>query len=229
VVRGPLPTGQQISDVVHGTVVEVLQPGVHVGQALSPSRLLGDGGRVNVQQLRDAAPRLDEISTAATKLNTQAQAISDPNYVSAIRDARVQLQAQTADISRLLRNTALAARIAPSMMGADGPRAYFMGFQTNAEARGTGGLLGAFGILRFDNGTPSVDTLAQNSVLDKEFAPIDLGPDYEQQYGFDRPQQIFEIVISVLISRTLPKFGSPCGSNNLEWRSTESSRSTRSR
>ncbi len=45
------------------------------------------------------------------------------------------------------------------MMGADGPRTYFMGFQTNAEARGTGGLLGGFGILRFDNGTATVDTL----------------------------------------------------------------------
>jgi hypothetical protein len=73
------------------------------------------------------------------------------------------------------------------MMGADGPRAYFMGFQTNAEARGTGGLLGAFGILRFDNGTPSVDTLARNTVLDKAFTPIDLGPDFETQYGFDAP------------------------------------------
>ena len=33
----------------------------------------------------------------------------------------------------------LAARLAPSMMGGDGPRTYIMGFQTNAEARGTGG------------------------------------------------------------------------------------------
>jgi hypothetical protein len=188
---GPFRTGQQISDVVLATVVEVLQPGVHVGQALSPSRLLEDGGRVNVQLLSDAAPQLDQISTAATKLNAQAQAISDPNYISVIRDARAQLQTQTADVSTLLRNTALAARIAPSMMGADGPRAYFMGFQTNAEARGTGGLLGAFGILRFDNGTPSVDTLARNSALDKAFTPIDLGPDFDAQYGFDAPTTDF--------------------------------------
>ena len=69
------------------------------------------------------------------------------------------------EIAELLENTALAARLAPSMMGADGPRTYFMGFQTNAEARGTGGLLGGFGILRFDNGTPTVDTLAANTEL----------------------------------------------------------------
>jgi hypothetical protein len=78
------------------------------------------------------------------------------------------------------------------MMGADGPRAYFMGFQTNAEARGTGGLLGAFGILRFDNGTPSVETLGRNSELNKEFAPIDLGPEYAGQYGFNDPTTDFK-------------------------------------
>ncbi|WP_342744323.1 DUF4012 domain-containing protein [Mycobacterium aquaticum] len=111
--------------------------------------------------------------------------------MSVIRDARAELQTQTADVSRLLRNTALAAHVAPSMMGADGPRTYFMGFQTNAEARGTGGLLGAFGIVRFDNGTASVDTLARNSALDKEFTPIDLGPDFDAQYGFDAPTTDF--------------------------------------
>lgn len=38
-------------------------------------------------------------------------------------------------ISPRFENTALAAKLVPSMMGADGPRTYFIGFQTNAEAR----------------------------------------------------------------------------------------------
>ena len=188
---GPFETGKQISDVVLGVVADVLQPSVHVGGAISPNRLLDDGGRVDVQLLRDAAPELSEISTAATKLDAEASRISDPNYLSIMRNARSQLQAQTSDISRLLHNTALAARLAPSMMGADGPRAYFLGFQTNAEARGTGGLLGAFGILRFDNGKPSVDTLGPDTELNKAFAPIDLGPEYAAQYGFTDPTTDF--------------------------------------
>jgi hypothetical protein len=69
------------------------------------------------------------------------------------------------------------------MMGGDGPRSYFMGFQTNAEARGTGGLMGGFGILRLDNGKPSVDKLGQNSELNKTFTPIDLGKDFTSQYA----------------------------------------------
>jgi hypothetical protein len=183
---GPFETGQQISDVVLGVVADVLQPAVHIGQAMSPDRLL-EGGRIDVQSLRDAAPQLSDISTAAARLDSQASTIPAPKYLSAMGVASEELKTQTADISGLIRNTALAARLAPSMMGADGPRSYFMGFQTNAEARGTGGLLGAFGILRFDNGVPNVDKLGQNAELNKAFAPIDLGADYTKQYAFNNP------------------------------------------
>jgi hypothetical protein len=182
----PFKTGQQITDVVLGLAADVLQPSTDVGTAISPDRLV-ENGRVNVQLLRDAAPKLGQISDATTKLDADARAISDPEYLSMLRDARTQLQAQISDISKLIENTALAARLAPSMMGADGPRTYFMGFQTNAEARGTGGLLGGFGILRFDNGTATVDALGPNTELKGTNAPIGLGPEFAAQYGFTNP------------------------------------------
>ncbi|WP_293235569.1 DUF4012 domain-containing protein [Mycolicibacterium sp.] len=179
----PFTTGQQITDVVLGLAADVLKPAADVGTSLSPERLF-DKGRVDVQVLRDEAPRLSEISADAVRLDAQAKDISDPAYLSILRDARSQLQAQTSNVAALLQNTALAAQVAPSLMGADGPRTYFMGFQTNAEARGTGGLLGGFGILRFDDGTPSVEALGPNAELTNQFAPIDLGPEYTEQYGF---------------------------------------------
>jgi hypothetical protein len=187
---GPLKTGQQIADVVLVAVADVLQPSVQIGQVMSPDRVLKDG-RVDVQLLREAEPKLTDVAAAANRLEIQANTISDPHYFSRMRDAREQLQTQTSDLAGLIRNTALAARIAPSMMGADGPRAYFMGFQTNAEARGTGGLLGAFGILRFDNGVATVDTLGRNSVLDKQFTPIGFGDDFAAQWGFTNPSTDF--------------------------------------
>jgi hypothetical protein len=179
----PFKTGQQISDVVAGLAADVLQPSVHVGEALSPDQLLAGNGRVDVQLLRDAAPKLSEISTAANDLDARAAAISEPKYLSVMRDARSALQAQISDLSGLLDNTALAARLVPSMMGVDGPRSYFIGFQTNAEARGTGGLLGGFGVLRFDNGTATVERLGRNNELNKQFAPLDLGMEFLAQYG----------------------------------------------
>jgi hypothetical protein len=182
----PLKTGQQISDVVLGLTADVLQPAAEVAAVLSPDRLL-QGGRVDVQLLRDSEPKLAEISSAARHLNEDANAISEPKYLSALSEVRAELQMQTSDVSGLVGNTALAARLAPSMMGADGPRTYFLGFQTNAEARGTGGLLGAFGILRFNSGVGAVDTLGANDDLNKPFSPIDLGPEFNSQWGFNSP------------------------------------------
>lgn len=186
----PFTTGQQISDVVLGLAADVLQPAAQVGLAISPDQLFANG-RVDVATLRDEQSQLDTISKAATQLNVEAVAISDPRYVSLLGDARSQLQEQTAEVAGILENTALAARLAPAMMGADGPRTYFMGFQTNAEARGTGGLLGGFGILRFDDGTPTVDTLASNRELIGAYAPIDLGAEYSKTYGYTNPTTDF--------------------------------------
>jgi len=182
----PFETGQQVTEVVLGLAAEVLRPAADVGLTIAPDQLYRDG-RVDVQLLRSQEPQLAELSTNATRLNGDAAAITDPRYVSLMSDARTQLQSQISEITSLINSVALAARLAPSMMGADGPRTYFMAFQTNAEVRGTGGLLGGYGILRFDNGVASVDTLAPNSNLEDAVAPIDLGEEYDQQYGYLQP------------------------------------------
>lgn len=182
----PFKSGQQVTDVVLGLAADILRPAADVGLTISPDRLYQDG-RVDVDLLRSQEAELSELAASARRLNGEAGAITDPRYVSLLSNARSQLQNQIAGVSSIIENTALAARLAPSMMGADGPRSYFMGFQTNAEARGTGGLLGGFGILRFDNGTASVDTLASNLDLEGAIAPIDLGPEFDQQYAYAEP------------------------------------------
>lgn len=182
----PFRTGGQIADVVADLTADVLRPAADVSTALTPDSLLVDG-RLNVAVLRDEEPALTAMAAEAATIDAASAAIVDPAYVSMLSEARTQLQAQTAELSGILHNTALAARIAPAMMGADGPRTYFMGFQTNAEARGTGGLLGGFGVLQFDEGAASVDALAPNTELDKNFTPMDLGYEYSTNYGFADP------------------------------------------
>jgi hypothetical protein len=182
----PFKAGQQISDVVVGLAADILRPAAAAGIGLSPTKLY-ENGRVNVQLLRQQEPELVKLSESATRLNEQAAAIQPASFVPPINTAREQLQNQTAEVTSLLNNTALAARIGPSMMGADGPRTYLMAFQTVAEARGTGGLLGGFGVLRFNDGKPTVDTLAPNTELFGTAAQIDLGPEFQDLYGPSRP------------------------------------------
>ena len=164
----------------------VLKPAAELGTVLSPAHLI-KGSHVDVQALREKQPGLAKIAADARRLEAEAAAISEPTYLSALRNARAELQTQTVKVSDLLDKATLTAKLAPLMMGVDGPRTYFMGFQTNAEARATGGILGGFGILRFDNGTPTVNALGPNTELTGPFKPLDLGPEFNQEYGFTNP------------------------------------------
>jgi hypothetical protein len=189
-IGSPFKTTQQITDVVADFAGELLLPIASMGETVSPDRLL-DGTRLDLALLQKEQPRLNELATAAATLNAEAQKIVKPAYFSMIDDARVQLQHQVSNVAALMRNAAIAAKLAPSMLGADGPRTYLLGFQNNAEARGTGGLLGGVGVLRFDNGIPAIDALASNAGLEEAVASVDLGPDFDRAYGWTNPYTDF--------------------------------------
>ncbi|RUP27206.1 MAG: DUF4012 domain-containing protein [Mycolicibacterium sp.] len=186
----PFRSAQQISQVVLGLASDVLKPAAELGTALSPTHLI-KGSHIDVQALREKEPSLVKIADDARRLQADADGIEDPSYLASLRNARSELQAQTAKVTNLLDKATLTAKLAPLLMGADGPRTYFMGFQTNAEVRGTGGILGGFGILRFDNGTPTVNALGPNTELAGPFKPLDLGLEFGQEYGYTNPTTDF--------------------------------------
>lgn len=190
-VGSPFDTTQQMTDVVDGLTKDVLVPAVAAGTSLAPNELIQSGGRISLEPLRDAVPVLEQTATAAQQLSEQAQAIPQAHFVGAVNDARDALLEQTTELAGLLDHTALASRLAPSMLGIDGTRNYFIGFQTNAEARGTGGLLGGYGIVRADQGSAYVAALGRNSELSMDNRPIDLGPDFNKLYGASRPTTDF--------------------------------------
>ncbi|WP_394855449.1 DUF4012 domain-containing protein [Rhodococcus cercidiphylli] len=174
----PLKSVAQISDVVQGLAVDVLAPASAAGASLNPSSLVEGGGKVDTAALRDAQPVLQQTSAAADELSERAQQVDEPAFLGVVDEARTSLIDQTHELATLLTNTRIASELLPSMLGDNGPRSYFLAFQTNAEARGTGGLLGGYGIIRAENGTARVDTLGANNELEFAEQPIDLGPEY---------------------------------------------------
>nr|WP_255182581.1 DUF4012 domain-containing protein [Rhodococcus sp. WWJCD1] len=174
----PLKSVAQISDVVQGLAVDVLAPASAAGASLNPSSLVEGGGKVDTAALRDAQPVLQQTSAAAAELSERAQQVDEPAFLGVVDEARTSLIDQTHELANLLTNTRIASELLPSMLGDNGPRSYFLAFQTNAEARGTGGLLGGYGIIRAENGTARVDTLGANNELEFAKQPIDLGPEY---------------------------------------------------
>ena len=179
----PLTVVGSLAGTVSDLTTEVLRPASEVGSALNPTELRADDGTIDLAALRSAAPKLESIAAATSALNADLEQTSTDTWVPQVADAGAQLKDQVGDLSSLVTNTSLAAKVLPTMLGEDGPKSYFLAFQTNAESRGTGGLMGGFAVVKADRGKISLDELAQNAALDGRYRPIDLGPDFQRAYG----------------------------------------------
>jgi hypothetical protein len=102
--------------------------------------------------------------------------------LSTIDSARTDVAAQLVALGRTIRSADLSARILPPTLGQDGPKHYFVAFQNESEARGTGGLPGAFAIVKADHGKLSFTRFESDAVLFGESAKVDFGPAYHQLY-----------------------------------------------
>ena len=74
----------------------------------------------------------------------------------------------------------------PILAGADKPKRYLIAFQNSAEARGTGGILGAYAIVEFNKGSLKVIETGSNEPLHGSSLakiPIDVPEEYKRLYG----------------------------------------------
>ncbi len=179
----PLTVVGSLADSVRSLTAYVLRPASEVGSALNPTELRADDGTIDLAALRTAAPALESIAAATVRVNADLEQTPTDTWIPQVSDAGVQLKDQVADLAGLVTNTSLAAQVLPTMLGEDGPKNYFFAFQTNAESRGTGGLMGGFAVVTADRGKISLDELAPNTELRGRYQPIDLGPDFQRAYG----------------------------------------------
>ncbi|PCK22346.1 DUF4012 domain-containing protein [Rhodococcus qingshengii] len=184
VVGSPFRSVQGIIDVVDGLVSDVLVPASKTGAVLSAGGSDSGGHNLNLAAFADAVPALAQAKEASAGLAVEAADIPS-TFLSPVDGIRTQLVEQTTQLTGWLDTGYSAAQILPSMLGAEGPRNYFVAFQTNAEARGTGGLMGGSAIVRAENGQISVEKPESNLELELKYDPIDLGPEFEKMYGGD--------------------------------------------
>ncbi|PZS23457.1 MAG: hypothetical protein DLM54_01290 [Acidimicrobiales bacterium] len=110
------------------------------------------GGAVPVAALAGAAPSL---RVAATRMQTVSDQVSslDRTYLTPqVSSALTTLGRELPSALRDVQSAAAAATEVPPLLGADGPRHYFLAVQNNAESRATGGFIGNFGELVADQG-----------------------------------------------------------------------------
>ena len=129
-----------------------LPPMVEFADELSPGALAPRAGRVELAPLRRAAGPMAAVDRAVRRARDRVAAIPADSLLPPLRSAVVELRRQLDQAARDTGTAARAARLLPPMLGAAGPRTYLVLFQNPAEIRATGGMPGAFAVVRADRG-----------------------------------------------------------------------------
>lgn len=177
VVRGVAVAADELAT---GPVAEL----VEVGDAIAPSRLRVRGDTVAIEPLRRAAPRLESAHAGTVRVSKGLRDLPAGGVPGPLDEVRRSMLRSVDGLGGQTATAAAFARIAPGMLGGDGPRRYLLAVQNNAEARATGGLLGAYGIIEADRGRLRLTKLGTNSELHDTFPRpvVDLGADFTNRY-----------------------------------------------
>src|SRR5665647_1326801 len=178
----PLHTIRGITAGVDSLGHNVLPQLVNAGQRLDPRTLRQPDGSIDLARITAVAPA---IASAAASIDATAKTISAlprHTWLSSIDASYADALRQVTALDSTVKSADLAVRILPTMLGAGGPKQYFLAFQNEAEARGTGGLLGAFAIVAANHGKLAV-TRMESAALAGITATVDFGPDYDHLYS----------------------------------------------
>ena len=183
---------------VHGPIwaaaqyLPVLGRNLHgVARAAEAGKLLGDGAlpglldafdtvrlhhplknsTVDLAQLAQIAQDVRQATTAAARAKA-VLAPSDEPLLASVRANLKQVRRTVADLEGRLQSVTQALDVARTMLGADGARTYLLVLQNNAEARATGGLIGAFAVVRVDHGTISLARTGSDAEFRQSDVPV---------------------------------------------------------
>jgi hypothetical protein len=124
-------------------------------------------------------------ATNRIELATRAvQSAPESLLLPSVRSARNDLLGRLGALEHRIRPIADTAHLLPAALGSAGPRTYFVAFVNPSEARGGGGLFGAYALVRAQAGKLTVAKIGSNSDLPNlENAPTSLDPDFDARYA----------------------------------------------
>ncbi|MEV6022755.1 DUF4012 domain-containing protein [Streptomyces sp. NPDC052036] len=186
----PLSTVRGAASAADRLAGEVLTPLAGALPAAAPD---GHGGGMAkaLMGLRQYAPRLVRAAQVTAEVRADVHRLPGTTWLSAADRARDRLARQLDRLAPVMTDVSVAARVLPPMLGAQGERHYFLAFQNIAEARGTGGVPGAFAVLRADRGRLSFERFGNNTEMSTVDADLDLGPDFTARYQGDAPTRVW--------------------------------------
>ncbi len=154
------------------------------------------GGTVPVANLAATAPRFGTAARVIAGADRSLSGIDRSLLVGPVADAVARLDTQLATARRDVTTADGIATFVPGLLGLDGTRRYFVAFETDAEQRATGGLIGLNGVLTVTGGHLTLSGLESSTALNlgTNVRVLHAPPDYVARYGAYDPAYNWQMV-----------------------------------
>lgn len=117
-----------------------------------PAGLAPTNGMLPLERIPPLAKAAQEAEVLMTDAVSRLAEAPDSLLIGPVAQARRTAEEQLRELNNMIHAVSSLLQGLPGFLGAEGPRRYFFGAQNPAELRGTGGLIGAYSILRMDDG-----------------------------------------------------------------------------
>ena len=143
--------------------------------------------KINLADLTALTDQIDSSSGRLARLNRSPEGLWGP-----IRSARVKFDKDLSYVNGVLDKGGRALHYAAPLLGADGPRRYFVAAENNSEMRDQGAVL-SWALLNTHDGEYSIDSPQSVSTIGLESpAPFTLPPGTAEVFGPLQPTQIWQ-------------------------------------
>lgn len=180
---GPLHSVRVITASADRLGHEALPQLVQAARSLEPATLRRPDGSIDLTPLAAAAPGLHRADTVVRTAVSAIAALPAHTWLPALDAARADVLTQLQGLAHTVHAADLTARLVPPLLGVDGEHTYLMVFQNEAEARGTGGLPGAFALVTTDRGKIRFARFGSDAALNGVAATVSLGAAYNAEYA----------------------------------------------
>ncbi|MDO3685544.1 DUF4012 domain-containing protein [Micromonospora sp. C28ISP2-4] len=136
-------------------------------------------GKLDLARLRAVSAEVSAADQAVRTTADRLRKVPTGDLVTQVRDAVTALRTELDQLGQLTSAADRGARLLPPLLGADGPRSYLLVSQNPAELRATGGMFGAYAVLRAEGGR--IRLVKQGSSSDLRFFDPPLKVDAEAQ------------------------------------------------
>ena len=145
-----------------------------------------EGGVIDLDAVELLGKPLADTEAALADASESLVEGDSPWLVAPVADRIDSVREEVDGLLSGIRTARTAVELAPSMLGRDEPRTYFVAFTTPAESRGLGGFMGTWAELRADDGrldvTRTGQTIELTGAMDPD--PVLSGPeDFLSRYG----------------------------------------------